>query len=135
MNICLTYSPSRFYCNALCHFAMYIFFIETGCSAPWLQCNTNTAEVRTGGDSTDRYELYCQSSQLTGTLSAFCDALLNGSIRLLVNPVLVSLQGISEEPIHLKIFSPSVVNLTLVDLPGITKVRHAVLPTACSPRL
>nr|XP_040030197.1 dynamin-1-like protein isoform X2 [Gasterosteus aculeatus aculeatus] len=31
-------------------------------------------------------------------------------------------QGISEEPIHLKIFSPSVVNLTLVDLPGITKV-------------
>uniref|UniRef100_A0A8C5HM43 Dynamin-1-like protein n=1 Tax=Gouania willdenowi TaxID=441366 RepID=A0A8C5HM43_GOUWI len=31
-------------------------------------------------------------------------------------------KGISEEPIHLKIFSPHVVNLTLVDLPGITKV-------------
>lgn len=31
-------------------------------------------------------------------------------------------QGISDEPIHLKIFSPHVVNLTLVDLPGITKV-------------
>uniref|UniRef100_A0A8C8E329 Dynamin-1-like protein n=1 Tax=Oryzias sinensis TaxID=183150 RepID=A0A8C8E329_9TELE len=31
-------------------------------------------------------------------------------------------KGISEEPIHLKIFSPFVVNLTLVDLPGITKV-------------
>lgn len=31
-------------------------------------------------------------------------------------------QGISSEPIHLKIFSPHVVNLTLVDLPGITKV-------------
>ncbi|TSK28067.1 Dynamin-1-like protein [Bagarius yarrelli] len=30
--------------------------------------------------------------------------------------------GISNEPIHLKIFSPHVVNLTLVDLPGITKV-------------
>uniref|UniRef100_A0A671VDL4 Dynamin-1-like protein n=1 Tax=Sparus aurata TaxID=8175 RepID=A0A671VDL4_SPAAU len=30
--------------------------------------------------------------------------------------------GISDEPIHLKIFSPHVVNLTLVDLPGITKV-------------
>uniref|UniRef100_A0A4W5PZ19 dynamin GTPase n=1 Tax=Hucho hucho TaxID=62062 RepID=A0A4W5PZ19_9TELE len=30
--------------------------------------------------------------------------------------------GISDEPIHLKIFSPNVVNLTLVDLPGITKV-------------
>uniref|UniRef100_A0A8C7DXE0 Dynamin-1-like protein n=2 Tax=Oncorhynchus TaxID=8016 RepID=A0A8C7DXE0_ONCKI len=31
-------------------------------------------------------------------------------------------KGISDEPIHLKIFSPNVVNLTLVDLPGITKV-------------
>lgn len=42
---------------------------------------------------------------------------------------LVPLQGISDEPIHLKIFSPHVVNLTLVDLPGITKVMHA---TSCS---
>ncbi|XP_037317915.2 dynamin-1-like protein isoform X2 [Pungitius pungitius] len=31
-------------------------------------------------------------------------------------------KGISDDPIHLKIFSPNVVNLTLVDLPGITKV-------------
>ncbi|KAM4553727.1 dynamin-1-like protein isoform 2-T2 [Fundulus diaphanus] len=31
-------------------------------------------------------------------------------------------KGISDEPIHLKIFSPHVVSLTLVDLPGITKV-------------
>ncbi|XP_070802739.1 dynamin-1-like protein isoform X3 [Pituophis catenifer annectens] len=31
-------------------------------------------------------------------------------------------KGISPEPIHLKIFSPNVVNLTLVDLPGMTKV-------------
>eukprot|EP00079_Xenopus_tropicalis_P015116 XP_004912362.1 PREDICTED: dynamin-1-like protein isoform X2 [Xenopus tropicalis] len=31
-------------------------------------------------------------------------------------------KGISSEPIHLKIFSPNVVNLTLVDLPGMTKV-------------
>ncbi|KAF7224097.1 dynamin-1-like protein isoform X1 [Nothobranchius furzeri] len=31
-------------------------------------------------------------------------------------------KGVSDEPIHLKIFSPNVVNLTLVDLPGITKV-------------
>uniref|UniRef100_A0A8D3DIW9 Interferon-induced GTP-binding protein Mx n=1 Tax=Scophthalmus maximus TaxID=52904 RepID=A0A8D3DIW9_SCOMX len=33
-----------------------------------------------------------------------------------------TLQGISPEPIYLKIFSPKVLNLTLVDLPGITKV-------------
>ncbi|XP_058245986.1 dynamin-1-like protein isoform X1 [Hemibagrus wyckioides] len=31
-------------------------------------------------------------------------------------------KGISSDPIHLKIFSPNVLNLTLVDLPGITKV-------------
>ncbi|XP_053277632.1 dynamin-1-like protein isoform X1 [Pleuronectes platessa] len=31
-------------------------------------------------------------------------------------------KGISPEPIYLKIFSPKVLNLTLVDLPGITKV-------------
>ncbi|XP_037307668.1 dynamin-1-like protein isoform X4 [Pungitius pungitius] len=31
-------------------------------------------------------------------------------------------KGVSDEPIHLKIFSPHVVNLTLVDLPGLTKV-------------
>ncbi|XP_007892873.1 dynamin-1-like protein isoform X4 [Callorhinchus milii] len=31
-------------------------------------------------------------------------------------------KGISSEPIHLRIFSTNVVNLTLVDLPGLTKV-------------
>ena len=31
-------------------------------------------------------------------------------------------KGISENPIGLKIYSPNVVNLTLVDLPGLTKV-------------
>uniref|UniRef100_A0A8C5CXX9 Dynamin-1-like protein n=1 Tax=Gadus morhua TaxID=8049 RepID=A0A8C5CXX9_GADMO len=31
-------------------------------------------------------------------------------------------KGVSDEPIHLKVFSPHVVNLTLVDLPGLTKV-------------
>ncbi|XP_034444503.1 dynamin-1-like protein isoform X6 [Hippoglossus hippoglossus] len=31
-------------------------------------------------------------------------------------------KGVSDESIHLKIFSPHVVNLTLVDLPGITKL-------------
>ena len=31
-------------------------------------------------------------------------------------------QGVSQEPIVLKIYSPRVVTLTLVDLPGITKV-------------
>ncbi|VEL12906.1 unnamed protein product [Protopolystoma xenopodis] len=34
----------------------------------------------------------------------------------------ITLQSISSEPISLKIYSPDVFNLTLVDLPGITKV-------------
>lgn len=38
----------------------------------------------------------------------------------------VHVQGISAEPIHLKIYSPKVLNLTLVDLPGITKVTVAI---------
>jgi replication fork clamp-binding protein CrfC len=33
-------------------------------------------------------------------------------------------KGISETPINLKIYSPHVLNLTLVDLPGITRVRN-----------
>jgi replication fork clamp-binding protein CrfC len=31
-------------------------------------------------------------------------------------------KGVSDSPINLKVFSPNVVNLTLVDLPGITRV-------------
>lgn len=31
-------------------------------------------------------------------------------------------KGISKQPIHLKIYSPHVINLTLVDLPGLTKI-------------
>ncbi len=34
----------------------------------------------------------------------------------------VKLKGVSHDPIVLKIFSPNVVTLTLVDLPGLTKV-------------
>ncbi|VDQ02574.1 unnamed protein product [Trichobilharzia regenti] len=37
-------------------------------------------------------------------------------------------KSVSAEPINLKIFSPRVLNLTLVDLPGITKVPVAVTP-------
>ena len=33
-------------------------------------------------------------------------------------------KGISKLPIHLRIYSPDVLDLTLVDLPGLTKVRY-----------
>ncbi|KAK0656420.1 Dynamin central region-domain-containing protein [Cercophora newfieldiana] len=38
-------------------------------------------------------------------------------------------KGISRQPINLKIFSPNVLNLTLVDLPGLTKVPIGDQPT------
>eukprot|EP00047_Mylnosiga_fluctuans_P003192 m.227876 g.227876 ORF g.227876 m.227876 type:complete len:716 (-) comp11660_c0_seq1:70-2217(-) len=37
-------------------------------------------------------------------------------------------KNVSDKPIHLKVFSPHVLNLTLVDLPGITKVPVAGQP-------
>ncbi len=40
----------------------------------------------------------------------------------MIDLILFWFQGISPDPIHLKIFSPKVLTLTLVDLPGITKV-------------
>ena len=36
-------------------------------------------------------------------------------------------KGISKLPIHLRIYSPNVLDLTLVDLPGLTKVRARFL--------
>ena len=36
--------------------------------------------------------------------------------------LMFSLQGISNKPINLKVFSPHVLDLTVVDLPGLTKV-------------
>ena len=36
-------------------------------------------------------------------------------------------KNVSDQPIHLRIYSPHVLNLTLVDLPGITKVRAVLL--------
>lgn len=40
-------------------------------------------------------------------------------------------KGITRQPINLKIYSPHVLNLTLVDLPGLTKVRHSPSPPLC----
>ena len=36
-------------------------------------------------------------------------------------------KGISKLPIHLRIYSPDVLDLTLVDLPGLTKVSSSIL--------
>ena len=44
-------------------------------------------------------------------------------------------KGISEKQIRLKIFSPNVLNITLVDLPGITKVPVGDQPTDIEARV
>lgn len=44
-------------------------------------------------------------------------------------------QGISALPINLKIYSPNVVNLTLIDLPGLTKVPVGDQPTDIEVRI
>lgn len=46
-------------------------------------------------------------------------------------------KGISSMPINLKIYSPYVLNLTLIDLPGLTKVRFhvAFVPSVAKPWL
>jgi dynamin 1-like protein len=42
-------------------------------------------------------------------------------------------KGINRSPINLKIYSPHVLSLTLVDLPGLTKVQHPLrsIPHVC----
>ncbi|KAI0718629.1 P-loop containing nucleoside triphosphate hydrolase protein [Cerioporus squamosus] len=42
-------------------------------------------------------------------------------------------KGISKLPIHLRIYSPNVLDLTLVDLPGLTKIRSLVLDYIAKP--
>ena len=42
-------------------------------------------------------------------------------------------KGVSKLPIHLRIYSPNVLDLTLVDLPGLTKVCLCVMLSAFSP--
>jgi len=40
-------------------------------------------------------------------------------------------KGVSKLPIHLRIYSPNVLDLTLVDLPGLTKVRDLLSSASC----
>lgn len=44
-------------------------------------------------------------------------------------------KGVSKLPIHLRIYSPNVLDLTLVDLPGLTKVRDCVICRRQAPLL
>ncbi|MEE6477664.1 hypothetical protein FKM82_011586 [Ascaphus truei] len=72
------------------------------------------------------YTLFSRCSHTRCSLLAHIHVVLTLLTYTLFSPCshtrLLPFQGISSEPIHLKIFSPNVVNLTLVDLPGLTKV-------------
>ena len=47
---------------------------------------------------------------------------MEAEIERRTNETIGSNKGITHEPINLKVYSPHVLNLTLVDTPGITKV-------------
>lgn len=104
-------------CPVLLQLFLFVLFPQTF---------TNFIEIR--------QEIEIETEQMTGTNKVLT---LFESFSPLVRVPLVQMpfwclslnsfscfQGISPEPLYLKIYSPHVLNLTLVDLPGITKVRH-----------
>ncbi|XP_043555821.1 dynamin-3-like isoform X5 [Chiloscyllium plagiosum] len=70
-----------------------------------VNCNTEYAEF-----------LHCKGRKFTDFEEARCE------IEVETNRVTGTNKGISSIPINLRIYSPNVLNLTLIDLPGITKV-------------
>jgi len=67
-------------------------------------------------------EEYCEFSHLKG--EKFTDwSKAREEIESETHKIAGKNKGISSVPIIVKVFSPNVVDLTLVDLPGITKVR------------
>uniref|UniRef100_A0A4W6F6X4 Dynamin-1-like protein n=1 Tax=Lates calcarifer TaxID=8187 RepID=A0A4W6F6X4_LATCA len=73
-------------------------------------------------DQEDRRKTSEENGNITLTSASSISLVMFVMQYILYEFCIFSPQGISDEPIHLKIFSPHVVNLTLVDLPGITKV-------------
>lgn len=71
-----------------------------------------------------RAEIVAETARLAGTGKVIESPIkfISLSLVFVLYRLLVFLQGVHSEAIHLKIYSPKVLNLTLVDLPGITKV-------------
>jgi dynamin 1-like protein len=87
-----------------------------------------------GTDIVTRRPLILQLIQINGGNSEFAEflhlpkmrftdfQLVKKEIEQETNRIAGSNKGISKIPIHLKVYSPNLLNLTLVDLPGISKI-------------
>jgi len=71
-------------------------------------------------------DTWAEFSHLPGVIFRDFDA-VKAEIQAETNRLVGSNKNISAKPIKLHVHAPDVVNLTLVDLPGITKVRFCVL--------
>ena len=78
-------------------------------------------QYRKQSNGTDEIEEWGEFSHLEGQIFSNFD-LIRKEIEDQTDKLAGSNKGICKQPISLKIYSPNVVNLTLVDLPGITKV-------------
>lgn len=84
-------------------------------------CATDDKEKRTTEDGLITAEEWALFNHKEGKVYIDFDE-VKGEIESETNRKAGHNKGISDEPIILKVFSPHVLNLTLVDLPGLTKV-------------
>lgn len=106
------------------HILLQLLMLEAFLFVLFLQTFMDFIEIR--------QEIEIETERMTGTnkvltLSSFlvvCESIGPNAFFVSFSNIFSCFQGISPEPLYLKIYSPHVLNLTLVDLPGITKVRH-----------
>ena len=86
-----------------------------------VECKMDNRKYRNDENGTDEIEEWGEFSHLDGQIFSDFD-LIRHEIEQRTDKLAGDNKGICDDPINLKIYSPHVVTLTLVDLPGITKV-------------
>ncbi|CAG9806612.1 unnamed protein product [Chironomus riparius] len=86
-----------------------------------VECKMTNKQYRKQSNGTTEIEEWGEFSHLEGQIFSNFD-LIRKEIEDQTDKLAGNNKGICKQPISLKIYSPHVVNLTLVDLPGITKV-------------
>jgi len=86
-----------------------------------VECKMNNTKYRKEANGTIEIEEWGEFSHLENQIFSDFDKICK-EIEDQTDRLAGSNKGICDKPIRLMIYSPNVVNLTLVDLPGITKV-------------